>query len=744
MREGSVEDIITAAGINTLLCGGMFNPIIPMSAKNRLAEQLVKLFNVDVLYPVSQDDSIKSFKEKYSYLENPEYYAREIFHIDYQTNKQKIAYLDIANLIQYYWDRDLKHKSKRYKTDCALVTWAADDPLKNLFSVCFGYFPTTYNLQDDFRNAFLNGLHAKLIEIAPAEPVSKNLIKTIYPLKLTSAELDIYGGSFERDGIYIGDENDFRDLYSFWNLRAAGLSIAFLPQNHTERCEEYIKEYLRVFDEKPNRSPEIEENIFVHYQRKNGNVVQVDQEIVEIANRFKSKKNFIFSSETEAKWNGLNIKAVTYHFGLDSTLVDVEEFYEKYRVILNLQEKPPVIKNASHDIEGQSVIVSLHPYVEGSDYPNHTLRPPFIQTLSNVYSSDIATFSLQLRSEPEGVGLIIRADEKHSTLYPLPHQVLIKHVLEYVGIESSVSQAGLITARILEKLKSHTAIGGAVFMIRGVRELFESLKSDECIEIGEATKTIWADGQFKKYQKKWKNSNQVFDSLLAREFFRAGLELQCGHCRLRNWLSLKDMDDSWTCTYCGKIHQTSLHLQNHGSWKFRKSGLFAKDNNQEGAIPVILTLRKFADTFDWSNLVYTPSLNLKFNSLKCETDLCAMQYQRGHSIELGIGECKSRGGKIVRDDIENLKAVRARFSGTEITCFLVFSKTADQFDPEEVELFKGLAAENIPCVLFLNRELESERYDDYRDDVPKKYPLTFKDLSINSYHRYLKAQIPSA
>lgn len=43
------------------------------------------------------------------------------------------------------------------------------------------------------------------------------------------------------------------------------------------------------------------------------------------------------------------------------------------------------------------------------------------------------------------------------------------------------------------------------------------------------------------------------------------------------------------------------------------------------------------------------------------------------------------------------------------------------------------------CILLLNRELERDRLDDYKDrDLPREYPRTLRDMSINSYHRYLK------
>lgn len=68
------------------------------------------------------------------------------------------------------------------------------------------------------------------------------------------------------DGIYIGDENDFYDLLYFWNLRASGLFIEFLPKNKIERFKEFIKVSIEKLDNAPNRNPNIEDWINIYYR----------------------------------------------------------------------------------------------------------------------------------------------------------------------------------------------------------------------------------------------------------------------------------------------------------------------------------------------------------------------------------------------------------------------------------------------------------------------------------------------
>jgi hypothetical protein len=741
VREDSIDDLVTAAGINTLLCGGVFNPFIPIPTSPRLAENLIKLFKIDVLYPVNKSADIVAFLEKHSYLRSPNSITEEeVFYKESRTQKQKLAYLDCINLIEYFWERDFKHKRKKYKSAGALVTWDQADPLKDLFALSFGYFPTTYDLFDDFTNAFLKGLRAKTVEVAANAPLPFDLIDAVYPMQFTASELGIYGGPLSRNGIYVGDETDFYDLYTFWNLRATGSQIQFVPKNHTERFEQFIKTHLANLDAMPNHPSNIDDMISVHYRRDDF-LTPINQEVVEIAKQFEVKKPFMFSACSETSWNGLNLRVADYDFGRDSATASVDQSSGSYKVEFNLQEKPPVVKNAGADLSGQNVVFSIHPYTESFNYPNHTLKPPFLQDLNEFYSRQISGMDpWKLRVQREGVGIIISANEKYETLYPISHQDLIQGVFKYAGIDAKLSKAGRLALRIIEKFPRFAGVGGFVLRVRGVRDLLQKLKADESINRVEAKKRIWAGGQFNQYQKEWRDANQVFDHLLDKGFFRAGLELQCDHCTLKSWLSLREIDDFWTCTYCGNQAQTSPQLKGRGDWKFRKSGLFSKANNQEGAVPVILTLLKLYDMFGSRHFIWTPSLDLILDSKKkCEIDLCVMQYEIGRAIELGIAECKSERGEITREDVDNLKLVRDRFKDTDIEGFLIFSKTADQFSPDEMSLFRELAKQQIPCVLLLNRELERQRLDDYRDkQLPRPYAHTLRDMSINSFHRYLK------
>jgi hypothetical protein len=276
VRPGELSDLEKTAAICTLLWGGIRNPIIPVATKDDAnADALLANFQADILFPVAESDAINSFVERYPYLMNPRLSAREIFYQDWHTKKNRVAYLDVLNAIEKYWDRESKHAPKEFESQCQLATWDRSDPLKEMFALSFGAYPTNLDLKEDFREAFLKGLRAKEIAIPAGGNVDRGLLHAIKPMQLTGVDLRAYQGSFRTwsGGVYFGDGKNFADLVTFWNLRAAGAAIEFAPLSDLARFEDFIKAHLKVLDEQPNRHPNIESHIAVFYRERKDDVL---------------------------------------------------------------------------------------------------------------------------------------------------------------------------------------------------------------------------------------------------------------------------------------------------------------------------------------------------------------------------------------------------------------------------------------------------------------------------------------
>jgi hypothetical protein len=745
VTPGELADLKKAVGINCLLWGGMYNPIIPVPEGDcSFAEQLIDLFAVDVLHAVSNSPPIDALVAKYPFLRDRSHLAADIFYEDWHSKKQELAILDVRNVVELLWKNEFKGKPADYKSDFVLLKWDEADPLAVVLSLQFGFYPSEPDLKWDYPQIFVNGLHAEEQTLTLGAPFMLQPEKNFGPIDLTKMGLRGYGGGirFASHGVYVGESSSYDDLVLFWNVRAAGNAVVYLAKDAMDRTLPYAQAFIDSLDSRPNTHPEISDRIALYCRTVEDEALRTS-----VAERITSKKGILWCSVTGHAWNGSNIQPTSEVFKWQSGSTHVEPAYGKYVVSVALPEKS-FLPNAD-ELGRQHFAVVVDVYGGEFVHPGYTLKVPRIRQLNEFYSREIAVDPWALRVEREGLSQVISPSDDSVTLYPISKQLLVEKVFEVAGIKAALSQPGLIARKLIER------IGGLedarVLKIRGVRKILQEYGATDSIGRGDATKTIH-EQEFGKYrnlyiearEKPDLDSNDVFDYLLRKDFFRAGLELQCEQCKLLNWLSLKAIDDFWTCEYCGGENRTSLHLRSRGDWRFRKSGLFAKDNNQEGAIPVLLTLLTLKRVLDHGTFAYSTALNLHGTNVNCETDLAVLEYARRDEIGVAVGECKSDGGSIGEDDCAKLKrAAEDLATLKEVSeVFVIFARTSDSFTAKEIALFKTLS-NDVPLILFTNRELEL--YHPYwledgqtETDVPAKYPHSLADLAKNSAARYLK------
>jgi hypothetical protein len=379
-------------------------------------------------------------------------------------------------------------------------------------------------------------------------------------------------------------------------------------------------------------------------------------------------------------------------------------------------------------------------------HPGYTLEPPFRIALTEFYSRKIHIDPWSVRTEPDGIGLFIGTHDKTVHLRPMKHAAIVEALFGEANVSLQPSMGGRLADRLLEALGGYEAT--RVFKIRGVRNLIAQFDSQTPIGRGDATNAIWNDGQFKDHEGLYierrdaptLTTTATFDFLLKHDFYRAGLGFKCDNCGLTNWLSLRHVDDRWICEYCGHSGITSLHVRDRGDWKFRKSGLLAKDNNQEGAIPVLLSLLTLGHVFNDRRLLRLTSVNVLTGVPSCEIDFTALYHHHGE-IRCGIGEAKAAGGEIDGNDVRNLKAVADALKKTDIAPYLVFSKTADAFLSREIVLFRTARDEGYDVILLTNAEMEP--YHPYyegadKDRLPRPYAVSFDDMVANTAFRYFR------
>lgn len=761
VREGNTEDLVQAAGINTLLWGGIYNPVIPVSLNQAATKRLLDLFSVDVLFAVAHSAEIDKVIADHPFLRDPHHHE-SIFYEDWRTKKKLVAYLDSISIVDYYWEKEFKHATKDFQSDCALLRWNPDDPLANLFAIQFGFYPRQYDLLDDGEKAFLTGLKAKDLTVATDGQLPERLAGHLAPIGLTSVDLTRHGGGWpEENGIYIGDESNFDDLISFWNLRAAGIRLRFLPPNHIGRVKDFIGAHLKTLDRRKATPPDPFDCIAIYAKEK------ILAEIHKILEPFPSKKARLLCSVESLFGDDLGLKAMSFYFGWENALATVEESFGRPVVTMGLPEKKfldgPRRRQDGH-LGFQNLAVSLD-FFTGANYPEHTLKPPYLRELNEFYSRAILFDPWKLRIERDGVAAIVTADDSSIHLYPLSEQSLIERILALGGTTATRSQAGLLAYQIVKSMREFDPLEACrVFKVRGARDLINTLKPGVFIDWNSALRIVGA-ACFDKFKSLYIRSRErreleptdVLTFLLEKKILKPRLRLwerllrrrkalKCKQCGLESTILMSAFEGSWSCPYCEHSQYLPEYIgcefRQKGMWKFKKSGLFSKDNNQEGAIPVILTLLTLKRVLNFGQFLYSSSLNLRFEK-SCESDLCVLRYHDGRKIEVGIGECKSTKGSITSQDVSNLKAVREKFKAIGLACYLVFSKTADSFYDEEIALFRRLKAEHVPFVLFTNREIEPYHpyWEKESENLPVRYPHSLADLARNSEFIYLPAAL---
>lgn len=748
VRHDSIEDITKAAELNTLLWGGIYNPIIPVTPNTEFASQLVKLFLVDLLYPISHTTGIDQFIESQKHLQWRNPYDKLLFH---QFNKElRMGVLDVSNIINHYWETEFKN---RKRSNCILPAWSKYDPLAPIFTLEFGNYPEQPKLSYDHRMGYLKGLRGKTHRIVKGKAVDVGLYGKMMPIFVTEDRLSLSGSNWgwESHGIYLGEPDNPVDLISFWNLRAAAINLHFVPLNDVGRVKDFIKKHVdRVY--KRDAAQRFPKGLGFWYRSEIGEdtVKKVAKELVEEG---KTRSHCRIS---EHLWNGLNVRPPKPEFESETVLANVDVVYGTPSVSFQLPEKPA---EKGRDNSNQDLVVEIHPLGE-FEYEGYTLKLPFLPDLNEWYSRNVVFDPDELRVGKDELGVITDIHDGTLTLHPLKNQEVIKQIFGRCQIDAKPSKPGLIAQRLVERMGDLDDC--RVFKVHGVRKLISSLSPTKYVTHSAAIQKIRdldnngkpSFDNHKSLHIQGKNTpdlspQEVFDYLLEKNVFTAGLVPICPNCQLEFWLSLRDADEQVKCEYCGYEFKIATQLRDRGDFRFRRSGLFGRTDNQEGSIPVILTLLQLLRRSGMSRLMHSTGLKLdsRIHGINCEIDLVVVDKKSFEDkVAVLIGECKTRD-EISEQDIQNMTKVKQVLDESGVETYLLFSKTSE-FTKEELQRFYPLAAQDIYPIIFTATELEPyDPYDYYHKNNIKLshiYTHQFDEMGQNSFEIYLKKEMKNA
>jgi hypothetical protein len=568
-----------------VLAGGRFNPIVPVDIPE-LAENLVDRFRLDLLFPISDTATVTSFVDRHDYLRWPEF-NKVLFQEQWQHIPARCAFVDV-----YHAARSLRD-SEKHKTKLLLPKWDDGDPLSSALLAMAGNYPAPSSSVPDYEAMLGDLLGIEMLDIGRTDPIPAEVRTRLTPSGLTTFHLDTHERSPD-SGVYVGDAENFEDVVNFWNIRAAGAGVVFYDPRLGARLKPILDGHRGWLASIPRR-PWLPDGMTLIYGRESSHDAPRPEEL----------EPAMLHTLGPDSWNGLNIKPAVRHWKERAVLGSVDETERRPSLTFALPDKP-VHEHPQLSRQGLAVTIS------GSDpwtfKGTATFFPPYVPELNEYYGRNLHFDYARIRCEPrsiaQSVSLLISSSDTDVTLRALPAIKIVNKLFERFGIVAAPSRAGQITSRLIDQMDGLQ--GCRVFKIEGVRSLISKYTPDQSFTRSGAVRII---GNFdpstnkprfepfedlfiaSRSMRKKLTPHDALDLLLDRDVFRVGLELTCSHCELPFWLSLDDAQTTARCVYCGKSFGITTQLKDR-DWAYRRSGLFGRNDNQQGGIPVALTLQQ--------------------------------------------------------------------------------------------------------------------------------------------------------
>lgn len=448
-------------------------------------------------------------------------------------------------------------------------------------------------------------------------------------------------------------------------------------------------------------------------------------------------------------WNGLNLKPPLMYIEQNSALGIVSDSRGVPSLSFELRPKPFYDDRALHN---QHAVVSVRALVPSATEET-TFTCPCIPELNQFYGREAYFISIPVRVGRNELGIVTSVTTNDLTIHSVSRRKLVSEIFKAFGMKAEPSDAGRIAMRLIHQMGGIQSC--RAFKISGVRTLIERYSPLQSFTRGNATQIIGQNDpttnlpRFEPYEDLFIESrkggkltpHQVFDFLLKRGVFRVGLDLLCPNCELAFWTALDNVLTELTCEYCGRKFDVTTQLKDR-SWAFRRSGLFGREDHQQGAIPVALTLQQL-DTVLHGDSIYVTGMKIEPTTasiLPCESDFVFVS-ELGYSpgVKIAIGECKGRG-EITDDDVSKLGRVADAFPTNRVEAFIVFAKAAP-FTADEVARCRAAQPPHGRRVILLSdRELEPyfvyERAEQEFD--MRSTAVSLEDLALGTHQIYFE------
>lgn len=689
------------------LWGGVYNPIISVDDRES-ASLILSKFQLDVLCGVSDGPEVAAFIEERALT-----YPRLSMLLEPFSGpgRRLSGSIDSTHAMrQMHLDGLAAMRATRLQFELQ-YRWADDDPLADVLLATIGDYPSPTTTEIDFRQQLELATGAQSTQIDSIDVLPPFAYRTVSPSAMSRYGLrQSPPQRFTGPGLYVGSAASMDDVVLFWNLCASGHRLVFIDLAQVDRLRNATSIWLHSQEPAAGATWTAEAGILCSCPSDAINAAQA----LDLA-----QHPLIMMPRDEAKWEYEAIRPVSVWWA-DS---DVEAFVntddEVPTVTVQLADRPPFAREAAFD---DCMVVSVSTLREPLIDKGYTLVPPHLPALNRMLGATSYFNHSAIRSEPDALGVIVNASIPTLYLKFIKSSDLIRSIFQSIGIKAELSAAGLVGTRLIQQMGG--LFGCSYFRLPGLRRLIEThsplrafRRSAAIVSIRDLD-PVTGKPQFARHEQlmyfargmRRLTPESVFEEMLKRGVFRVGLEFTCPRCNLAFWISLDDAKTDVQCEYCGSTFRTAPFLKDR-DWAYRRTGLFGREDHQEGSIPVALTLLKLAAIARIENQCYAGAMRLRSigtASVNCETDLVFIAKGRfGGRPSLVIAECKTRD-EVTQQDIDNLVGVAKSVPEDAMNAFVVLAKLT-AFTAQEVDMIVSAVDQSYArIILFGPRELEAD------------------------------------
>jgi hypothetical protein len=668
----------------------VFNPIVPLH-DTTLADRIVETFSVDLLIPVEETDTTRAFINRFPHLAIARW-RDAIF------DRRGCEYADVRHTAR----RIIKHQDKLAEEALLLPTWDPADELAPLFSVTFGLYPTPNEQIADYGAAICKAFRLSEETIPDGGEAPKNAASRIPPLLLTAYDMVRSRGSSDalNPAVIVGDSTDFDDLVLFWNLRAGGATVCFYDEAYAARLRQFANSFLDGLRSR-TLGPRVSVNFWFRREIAQGENWLPDLNLSDLSVG-------LFCGRAAQPWNGPNAKLGFPKFSRwhRDVVPSYSEEDGKASVSFALPDRPFDDEDLLSLGQKYVVMVDAKQYGQSPD-GDLTFETPYIPQMNEFYGRNFYHSYDSVRAQfammdKNSVGVITSVSDQRMQVSAYRTYDWMTKFFSLCNLAGEHSEPGLRCKRLISQLGGLQAC--RVLKIRGVRNLLRKYGVDESFTrtgaveaIRDVERETGAIGfeAFKNLHIEFRprgdlTPDDVLRFLLAHRVFRVGLEFKCPNCELNSWIHLDEIKTHSSCPYCDHVHDVTQQLKDR-DWRYRRSGIFGRDDDQLGGVPVALTLQQLSTSLNDSITMYSPGM--KFISSGADIETCESDFVvvtagttsiSESPVQVLFGEAKT-GGTIDEQDVRKLRKLADAIPPQLAQTFVLFSKT-DTFSTEEARL----------------------------------------------------------